>query len=340
MNVCNNSNFLFLLYMLKIIMNLILIGASVLLMISLMIRCARAVIIDKESDTSHLAKDLSKRIVAAVILFLVPGLVNNVLDLVVVEGSDRLASCFSNANLDYISERREEEKLEKQAKKDEQHMLAQQKLAEEAEANKNKPSGGSYSIGNGGVSQLVGLCQKDARWKDVYFGAGNSGGTIGGSGCGLTSMAVMVASFYDKNMTPNKLLTELRGLGFSISSYTNVQYGLFANSTFLSHYNLEAEQILDTIGMHSATQNEFDKVLNYVQNGYGIIMWVPGHYTVVGPNPTCNNNQIYMYETDINWGNSCGAANECMSVETFYDKWKKNNNGIPAWGGAWAYKSA
>lgn len=68
----------------------------------------------------------------------------------------------------------------------------------------SSPITSSIVTGDGTNSkQPVNYKQYDSRWKKVpYTSTGSSSQTIGSSGCGPTSMADIIATWFDKNFTP------------------------------------------------------------------------------------------------------------------------------------------
>lgn len=52
------------------------------------------------------------------------------------------------------------------------------------------------------INKCVYYCQWDNRWKNIKYSIYTSAQTIGNSGCGTTSMAMIVATFCDKSITP------------------------------------------------------------------------------------------------------------------------------------------
>lgn len=51
-------------------------------------------------------------------------------------------------------------------------------------------------------SQPVSYLQTDPKWKNIPYAVKGEGATIGGSGCGPTSMAMVLATWCDKSVTP------------------------------------------------------------------------------------------------------------------------------------------
>ena len=68
-----------------------------------------------------------------------------------------------------------------------------------------------------GTKQPVYYLQGDSRWKKTVFTMNNTYNkkqTIGNSGCGVTSAAMVVATFWDKNITPVDMAKECVAKGY------------------------------------------------------------------------------------------------------------------------------
>ena len=50
--------------------------------------------------------------------------------------------------------------------------------------------------------QPISYLQTDAQWKNVAYAVKGESATIGGSGCGPTSMAMVLATWADSRVTP------------------------------------------------------------------------------------------------------------------------------------------
>lgn len=71
--------------------------------------------------------------------------------------------------------------------------------------------------GSSGVKQPVYYLQGDKRWKSVIFTRNNTYNkkqTIGNSGCGITSMAMIIATWWDKKITPVETAKECVAKGY------------------------------------------------------------------------------------------------------------------------------
>lgn len=71
--------------------------------------------------------------------------------------------------------------------------------------------------GSSNVKQPVYYLQGDKRWKSVIFTRNNTYNkkqTIGNSGCGITSMAMIIATWWDKKITPVETAKECVAKGY------------------------------------------------------------------------------------------------------------------------------
>ena len=87
---------------------------------------------------------------------------------------------------------------------------------------------GESESGKVDPKQPVYYLQGDSRWRNVIFTKDNTYNkkqTIGNSGCGITSVAMIVASWYDKNITPVEMAKECVAKGYrSKNSGTNAKF--------------------------------------------------------------------------------------------------------------------
>lgn len=111
-DLCNNSGILRVFYFLKIILNILFTVLPIIVIIVTIINVFK-VVTDGKTDTmkTTLLKSF-KNILAAIIVFFIPGIMNYIFNSFLDTKID-LASCITNANLEYIKEREKEEKLER-----------------------------------------------------------------------------------------------------------------------------------------------------------------------------------------------------------------------------------
>lgn len=114
-------------------------------------------------------------------------------------------------------------------------------------------AGGSCSSGEP-AGEVVWYSQTDAKWANV----GYAGSTIGVAGCGPTSMAIILASIVDKNITPT-----------DVAAAAGVQVGQTAHGELIRGVNEKWNLNI------SATDIGFDAAVEFVKSGKGYV-WVGG----------------------------------------------------------------
>lgn len=109
---CENSGVLRVLYFMKLLFNILLTILPLIVIITTIIGIFK-IVIDGKTDTMKNTLFISfKRIIAALIVFLIPTIMDFVFTSLVEANLD-FATCFTNAELDYIKEREKVEKLER-----------------------------------------------------------------------------------------------------------------------------------------------------------------------------------------------------------------------------------
>lgn len=98
LNVCNNSGMLGIFYLCKIVIQMICYIVPVVLVLSLMIRLVKALFINEDIGVTF--KSIANKIIAAILVFAVPTIINSVL--VLIGGSLEYQSCFEMATLENI----------------------------------------------------------------------------------------------------------------------------------------------------------------------------------------------------------------------------------------------
>lgn len=172
----------------------------------------------------------------------------------------------------------EEENLELQEVENESFEL-QGEIAYEGDAR-------SWNISTGNIPQLTYISQIDSRWKYYpYTSTGNSTQTIGSSGCGVASAAMIIDS-----VIGNVSVTELADT-FVANGYRSAN-----NGTYWSAYRAVA----DEFDIKYTETSKFDKMLNLLQNNHYIIascgnglFTSNGHYIVIYG---IENNKLKIYD--------------------------------------------
>lgn len=165
MDVCNNLDFLRVIYFIKILIDVVMIVVPIGLIIMGLIDLSKSVVTSDQNGRKKNLNIFIKRVISAVILFAVPWIVNVFVHFMSVSGFEiGYLSCYENANSEKIKELDEIRKAEEEK--------------ERAEKEKNKDSLGSDSSGNSsnnigggsssnkkdytifvGDSRTVGMCQ-------------------------------------------------------------------------------------------------------------------------------------------------------------------------------------
>ena len=134
--------------------------------------------------------------------------------------------------------------------------------------------------------QPVVYYQTDPRWKNIPYAVKGESSTIGGSGCGPTSMAMVLATWVDKNVTPQtecawalkngyKCLNS--GTYYSYFVPAAKRYGLtckqlngasiYGNST--SQYHAQAKEAIDSNHLVIACMGKG----NWTRSGHYVVVW-------------------------------------------------------------------
>ncbi len=175
--------------------------------------------------------------------------------------------------------------------------------------------------------KFVYYAQTDPRWKDTQF-CGRSDGTIGSSGCGVTSMAMVISTLSNTTVTPIDTMNEAYEIGYC-------GYGIVGTS---ASYFLDVahDYELDNVTLTKDTNGK-DKALQVLRNGGLIIANVGanspfttgGHYIVI--RRIASGRTVYVGDP-----NHAELFNTPYSIDDFIDKgWITNG-----WWGFTGPKSA
>ena len=128
-------------------------------------------------------------------------------------------------------------------------------------------SGASCAQGGEVVGNVVFYSQIDPRWKNDAFGKTSS--TIGSSGCGVTSFAMVAATLTGNNAITPKEISKLWGeKGWAIDGGT--RWSAFDPNGAAKEYGLKAETIFANQGSHF-NQNTIDKITAALRAGKLVI---------------------------------------------------------------------
>lgn len=147
-DLCNSSGVLRVFYFLKILLTITLTILPIVVIIVTIIDIFK-VVMDGKSDTLTKSLTMSfKRILAAIIVLFIPSIMNYIFTSLVEMKMD-FATCFTNANLDYIKEMEKKEKAEIEAlrverikQREEYEALQRARLETIRQSNNNYNNGG------------------------------------------------------------------------------------------------------------------------------------------------------------------------------------------------------
>lgn len=331
-SLCDNSSALNAIYLAKTAISIITIVVPIVLIVSLMILIVKYITTHDDDFLIKLKSSAINRIISALVVFLVPLGVNILLE-TLNTGSD-FKTCYSNANADYIAQRKQEEKIEKEIEKrarEQELALKQQQSSSNSSNNSGSQNTTKYA------SEIVYYNQGD--YSTTYLCSSSNGKTIKSSGCGHTSLSMIAATFGNKKYTPVDIRNIMCG---SIGKSLGYEYGalgdwFYTNSTLLNELGLESETLINhNDGYKTYNSSYASSILTAVQSGKGVIIYIPGHYVVVGQNPSCTTNQVYYYDPGNRSNRGCYTMNELWNKTYNYSSRCTNNNNC-GWKGAWAF---
>lgn len=131
----------------------------------------------------------------------------------------------------------------------------------------------------------VSYLQTDARWKNTPYAVKGESSTIGGSGCGPTAMAMVLATWADKSVTPKTECAWALAHGYK-ALRQGTYYGYFAPAA--KRYNLICTMLNGASIYGNANSTHHTTAKNAILNGDLVIAcmgkgtWTrSGHYVLV-----------------------------------------------------------
>ncbi len=242
---CNDSALLSVIAMVKNILNILTLAIPIVLILMLSIDISKLVIDPNDSNRAKILKSIVNKAIATVVVFFLPTIVNMFMGAVGTDNFQKASCWkeATTENIEVLRQRekavQEEEKAKRTREKEEQKLkreeetreierkreIAEVKAKEEArkkeleEARKRQALGYDYSLLDSGYfgrvergpDGIYEFYQAEAPWRSHFFGNYSNSGieigsqTIAGSGCGPTTMAVILASFYDNPQRYNPI---------------------------------------------------------------------------------------------------------------------------------------
>lgn len=112
-----------------------------------------------------------------------------------------------------------------------------------------------------GIENFIFYKQFDGRWGSQLYG----GATMAAAGCGPTSMAMVIATLKDKNVTPADVGSWGNANGHSIPGGGGSQWSLF--SAGASNWGLKSQELFTTNGSTRPTSADMNAVMQVLKSG-------------------------------------------------------------------------
>ena len=307
LSLCDNGDVLSVFRIVNIIIMIIKVAVPILLIIVGMVTLMKSIKTGNEDLLAKAKKQLVSNCIAAVIIFLVPTLVNVLARLSSNDGNSYL-SCLKNATIENINQAyitqaeallaSSEENLnyngyysavtvvskikDTALRKQYNERLAtmykaiEEEIKERNEQEKTTGEGGTSSSGAplGDGTSFPTYTQCDTRWGNKSY----QGTNLCNAGCGYTSLAMVLSGIKrDPTITPYSVHEYIYGNGISInhSGGAITDVALYDNRV-ASHYGVKIEVLFgrDSVGKTEATK----RLVNALNQGKKVVLLRPGHY--------------------------------------------------------------
>jgi len=361
-SICDNIMFLKVLRFIRILLDLVCFLVPIGLIVMVSLDLGKNVIAGKEDEMRKNVNLVIKRLIYAIGLFLVPVIVDVAINWVGMFNVDYEA-CFN------VTDQEIENKIaEAKAKcvgdnrwwsditfKCEENEVYDDPVYENdnvkykvssssnssasnsnASSSSSNSSSSSSSSSSGGAKMLIYYNQ--GSYYNVKFCSGTK--NLQSSGCGAVSLAMMASTFSNKKYTPEVMAKWLCSNGHGGGALGT---SFFTKESLLNHFNLKVETLFKVSSSlnRGNAGDKYDsskgtKILNAVKSGKGVILYIPGHYLAVGPNPSCKSTEVYLYDVGKRDNNGCYTMKELFN-KTYNYKSRCSSGGNCGWKFAYAY---
>ena len=307
LSLCDNGDVLSVFRIVNIVIMIIKIAVPILLIVTGMITLMKTINVGNDDLLAKAKKQLVNNCIAAVIIFLVPTLVNALSRLSTTDGNSYL-SCLKNATIENINQAyitqveallaSSEENLnyngyysavtvvskikDRELKKKYNEKLAvmykaiEKELKERNEQEKPTGEGGTASDGTplGDGSSFPTYTQCDTRWGNKSY----NGTNLCNAGCGYTSLAMVLSGIKrDPTITPDSVHEYIYGNRISVNPGGGaITDAALYDSRVASHYGVKIDVLF---GRGSVGKDEASKrIVNALNQGKKVVLLRPGHY--------------------------------------------------------------
>ena len=196
------------------------------------------------------------------------------------------------------------------------------------------PGADSYEQGVEQVHKASSLVYyNQGSYSSVPFCSG--GNTVANSGCGAASFAMAASTFSNPSYNP-AVVGSWFCQNYSSLANGGLNEDAVTTSATLSHFGLKGEVLFDKTGRGSYNYgtsynpSEGNAMLKAVQSGKSVMFGMPGHWSILGPNPACSANQFYLYNPGRVTSNGCYTP-EALFQYTYNYSNRCTNTGWCGW---------
>lgn len=360
LDLCMEPGLIEVLLIVKNVIAVFQIGIPIVGIIMLSWGIAKVVMAGDENKMKEQIRKLPPKIMALVLVFLVPFLVNFTTNLVSDFGGTNYIACYDNVT--------EESLKEAYALKAESYIAEVKAKLSRSSYNtaesfiksiKDKDIRNQYltllkpletqlhiiSPGSGGghgetnnlpppSTNLVEYSQlSSGKYGNTTVCPSRSSKTIEESGCGIVALAMVTSNLgnsnYDVENVRNFLCTNIPS---SIASNGALADSAFSNSQLLNHYKLQSKVLFSGINISKDTampQDQASQIVSALKQGNMIVLHIPGHYvSLLSIN---NSNKIYLVNpANVSNASSLGGPGFGLPTGnyTIEQIWSKLNTGI------------
>ena len=286
--VCDNAATAETILIIKNILTIIRYVVPVILIVMSMFQIVKNVTSDSV-DNEKMMSSLSKKIIAAVIVFLVPTIVSIAMS--IAEGINLTQNdCWTKASKEYVQQLKNEENDKVTKEQDAKAKTLKEKFIEminaarqiiikqytkEDKTDNSSDSNTTSFDPNASFGDWDLFYQYDNRWGTEST---CNAGTLVDSGCGYTSFAMIANHFSSSTIAPpdatHVICSKTGENGNAMDDET------FLNNSLLNHYGLNA-QVLFYRGGSEKVSTKKSLVEEALRNGKPVILLIPGHYIVL-----------------------------------------------------------
>ncbi len=313
-SICNIPAVLKIMKFILTLLNIIRFIIPMILIVMVMIDIAKNVIAGTEDIMKKNINIAIRRVLIGIAIFLVPTFVSASINLLGSTGNKVLktySKCEKNINnIEEVEKKYEDkqkkeiEKYEKKLEKKNKKILKNKEVKYEAFNISDVSNNNDFtndSINNEGQNTGAG------EWK--YYNQADGWGnnctskTMKGSGCGLTSFAVVANALSGKKVTPANVRDYMCNHGHGGGAMGE---SWFTNSGLLNNFNVDSRRLFyNGYGKRTYNKEQGKLIKGAIDSGLGVVLLIPGHYVAIGPGKDCGNNQVYLYNVGRRSDNGC-----------------------------------